>query len=207
MLQISFSYFSKKFYPKTKSTKMWEYIWNITGIVGLFSFIGFAACILITGTFLGMKTGIYVIGAIFSLIIFITSTLLFPGEEEIAEEIANPLKIYQRGIENEKRGAFQRAKKDYQIVLRLDPQNKKAMDKLQLLERREIAMTFLRVAKKLMRKKKYSLAIVKLTVAKKISPPPGTLEDSNTLRNKIERELKMAKQYILESYKKEQHRK
>jgi len=178
---------------------MCESLWNIIGVISLFGFLIFTVYTFIASTLFKRRSGLHVFGAGLCLILFITSTLLFPGEEEIAEEIANPVKIYQRGIENEKRGAFARAKTDYQIVLRLDPQNEKAVRKLELLDRREIALTFLQVAKKLRRKRKFATALVKLKVAEKIAPPPGTLEDSSNLRNKIKKELSIVKQLIAES--------
>lgn len=178
---------------------MWESLWNIIGVIVLFGFLIFAIYSFIASTLLKKRSGLHVFGASVCLILFITSTLLFPGEEEIAEEIANPIKIYQRGIENEKRGALERAKKDYQIVLRLDPQNEEAVEKLQLLERREIALTFLQVAKRLRRRRRLVTALIKLKVAEKMAPPSGALEDSFNLRNKIKKELNMVKQLIPES--------
>lgn len=178
---------------------MWESFWNIIGVIVLFGFLIFAIYSFIASTLLKKRSGLHVFGASVCLILFITSTLLFPGEEEIAEEIANPAKVYQRGIENEKRGALERAKKDYQIVLRLDPRNEEAVEKLQLLERREIALTFLQVAKRLRRRRKLVTALIKLKVAEKMAPPPGALEDSFSLRNKIKKELNMVKQLIAES--------
>jgi len=181
---------------------MWEFLWNVIGVIGLFGFLGVAIYIFIISTFLKRKSGPYIFGACLCLILFVTSTLLFPGEEEIAEEIANPVKIYQRGIENEKKGAFERAKIDYEMVLRLDPQNEKAADKLQLLDRREIALTFLQVAKRLRRKEKYAPALVKLKAAEKIVPPPGTLGDSAELKDRIKKELEIVKQLLAESSRK-----
>ncbi len=180
---------------------MWQSLWNITGIIGLFGFLIFAAYAFITSTFLNRRSGLHVFGASVCLTLFITSTFLFPGEEEIAEEIANPARVYQRGIENEKRGALERARKDYQIVLRLDPQNEEAVEKLQLLERKEIALTFLQVAKRLRRQRKFTSALVKLKAAEKIAPAPGTLEDSFNLGNKIKKELNTVRQLIVESSK------
>ncbi len=175
---------------------MWEFFWNIIGIVSFFGFLLFTSCAFIINTFLKRRSGWYLFGACVCLVFFVTSTLLFPGEEEIAEEIANPVKIYQRGIENEKKGAFERARKDYEIVLELEPENEKAVEKLQLLERREIALTFLRVAKKLCRKKKFALALVKLKAAEKIAPPPGTLEDSLQLKERIKREMELVRKFL-----------
>ncbi|HHF99029.1 MAG TPA: hypothetical protein ENL39_06050 [Candidatus Aerophobetes bacterium] len=175
---------------------MWELFWNITGMVGLFGFLAFAIWAFVFTTFLKRRSGWYVFGACFFLILFVTGTLLFPGEEEIAEEIANPVKIYQRGIENEKKGAFERARKDYEIVLELEPGNERAVEKLQLIERREIALTFLKVAKGLCRKKKFAFALVKLKAAEKIAPPPGTLEDSSKLQKKIEKEIEFVKKFL-----------
>jgi len=163
---------------------MWETFWNIAGLIGLFGFVVFAIYFFIVSTFR------CVFGASFCLILFIVSTSLFPGEEEIVEEIADSIKIYQRGIENEERGAFKRAKVDYKIVLHFDPQDKEAIEKLELLERREIALTFLEVAKKLRRKRKFAVALVKLKVAEEIAPLAGTLEDSSELRDRIKKELK-----------------
>ncbi|MCD6472753.1 hypothetical protein J7K55_06485 [Candidatus Aerophobetes bacterium] len=180
---------------------MWESFWNIIGIVGFFGFLTFAVYTFINSVLLKRRSGLHVFVAGLCLILFVTSTSLFPGEEEIAEEIANPVKIYQRGIENEKRRAFERAKKDYQIVLRLNPQNEEAVEKLELLDRREIALTFLQVAKKLYRKRKFAAALAKLKVAEKIAPSPGTLEDSSNLRNKIKTELSILQQLIVEGSK------
>jgi len=181
---------------------MGESFWNVIGIVGLFGFLFFAIYVFILNIFLKKKSKLYILGACLCLILFVISTLLFPGEEEIAEEIANPVKIYKRGIENERKGVFERAKKDYEIVLQLDPQNKEAIEKLQLIDRREIALTFLKVARKLCRKKKFAKALVKLEVAEKIAPPPGTLEDSAELKSKIEKEIKIVKRLIVEEYRK-----
>ena len=132
---------------------MWKTFWNIAGLIGLFGFVIFTIYFFIASTFLKKRARWHLFGAGLCLILFIVSTSFFPGEEEIAEEIANSIKIYQRGIENEERGAFKRAKVDYEIVLRFDSQNKEAIEKLELLERRGIALTFLQVAKKLRREK------------------------------------------------------
>lgn len=182
---------------------MWESFWNIAGVTGLFGFLILTIYTFIASTLLKKRAGLHVFGAGLCLILFVTSILLFPGEREIAEEMADPVKIYQRGIENEKRGAFGRAKTDYQIVLRLDPQNKEAVRKLELLDRREIALTFFQVAKKLRRKRKFATALVKLKVAEKIAPLPGTLKDSSNLRDKIKKEMDIVKQLIAESSKRE----
>lgn len=180
---------------------MWLVFWNIAGVTGLFCFLFFVIYAFVTSVFLKRKPKLHVLGAGLCLILFITSTLLFPGEEEIVEEIADPVKIYRRGVENEKKGVFERAKKDYEIVLRLDPQNEKAAEKLQFLERREIALTFLQVAKRLCRRGELVTALVKLKTAEKITPPLGTLEGNSNLQNKIKRELQIVKQLITERTK------
>ncbi|MFQ6066778.1 MAG: hypothetical protein ACE5K3_05840 [bacterium] len=178
---------------------MWESFWNIAGLIGLFGFVIFVVYSFIANTFLKKRVGWPVFGAGLCLTLFITSTSLFPGEEEIAEEIANSVKIYQRGLQNEKRGAFKRAKVDYEIVLRLNPQNKEAVEKLQLLDRREITLTFLEVAKKLRRKREFATALVKLKIAEETAPPPGTLEGGSKLKNKIKKEISIVKQLISET--------
>lgn len=180
---------------------MWKIFWNITGLSGLFGFTILAIYSFIASTFLKKRVRWYALGAILCLIFLITNTFIFPGEEEIAEELVNPIKIYQRGVKNEKEGAFERAKIDYEIVLRLNPQNKKAIEKLQLLDRREIVLTFLKVAKKLRRRRKFAVALVKLKVAEEIAPPPGTLKNSFELKNKIKKELSIVKQLITETAK------
>lgn len=176
-------------------------MWNVMGVIGLFGFLIFATYAFVVSTFLERKSGLHVFGASICLILFVTSTLLFPREKEIAEEIANPTKIYQRGIEHEKRGAFKKARVDYQTILRIDSFNGRAIEKLQLLERREIALAFLQVAKRACRKKNYAKALVKLKAAKKIAPPHGTLKDSSDLQSKIKKELSAVKQVVSKNSK------
>lgn len=176
-------------------------MWNIIGVIGLFGFLVFATYAFVVSTFLKRKSGLHVFGAGICLILFVSSTLLIPGEEEIVEEIASPTKIYQRGIEHEKKGAFKRARVDYQATLRIDPSNEGAIEKLQLLERREIALAFFQAAKRACRKKDYATALVKLKTAKEVAPPPGTLKDSFNLQSKIKKELRTVKQIVSKNSK------
>lgn len=56
-------------------------------------------------------------------------------------------------------------------------------------------MTFLQVARRLGRKGKFATALVKLKAAEEIAPPPGTLEDSSELKDRIKKELEIVKLY------------
>lgn len=170
----------------------------MVGLAGLFGFFFFVVYTFIAGTWAKRRSGKYILGAALCLLAFTMSTLLFPGEEEIVEEIAEPARIYQRGIENEKKGLFDKARKDYKIAFVLDPQNRKVIERLQLMERRDIAATFLQVAKRLRRRRQLGWSLVKLKVAKEIAPPTGTLEDSFSLRDRIEKEIRIVNQLMAE---------
>jgi len=173
-------------------------LWNIIGLVGFFGFIVLAILSAVIALALKKKPDLYVIGAGIFLLLFAGSTILFPGEEEIAEEIGIPQKIYSRGLENERAGAFDRAKKDYKVVLQIDPENEKAVKRLELIGRREIALTFLERGKRLMRKGKFAQALVKLEMAKSIAPNLNTLKEDPSLKEKIKLQIKRAQELISE---------
>jgi len=173
-------------------------LWNIIGLVGFFGFIILAIFSAVIALTAKKKPDFYIISAGVLLLLFVGSILFFPGEEEIAEAIGNPQKIYSRGLENEKAGAFDRAEKDYEIVLQIDPKNEKAINRLELIGRREIALTFLERGKRLMIKGKFAQALVKLKMAESIAPEIDALNENSPLKEKIKLQIKRAQEFVSE---------
>jgi len=173
-------------------------LWNILGLIGLFGFIVLATFSAVISLTVKKKPDLYVISAGIFLLIFVGSTISFPGEEEIAEEIGVPQEIYSLGLESEKAGTFDRAKKYYEIVLRIDPENEKAMKRLELIGRREIVLTFLERGKRLMMKGKFVQALIRLKMAESIASGLDALKESPPLKDKIKLQIKRAQEFISE---------
>ncbi len=173
-------------------------LWNILGLISLFGFVVLAIFSVVIPLTVQKKPDFYVIGAGIFLLIFIGSTVFFPGEKKIAKEVGVPQKIYSLGLESEKNGTFDRAKKYYEIVLGIDPENEKAAKRLELIGRREIVLTFLERGKKLMLRGKFVQALVKLKMAESIASGLDVLKDAPPLKDKIKQQIKRTQESMSE---------